>query len=695
MKPFTYQAEAVDVTVSSLRERKQALVIMATGLGKTFVAASSLRSLKRGRKQFRNLVLCHDTDILEQSEPTFRAILGETADIGFFTGETKEGSDADVVFSTFQTMREWKGAFFPDEFGLVTVDEAHHSQAMTYKDVIEYFSGASLLGLTAMRDRMDGKDIADIFGKPVVSIPLEEAIARGLLTPFEYRIVSDGLNTGVIRALTRDVESGKRFTLADVNKRLFIEARDDEIVRRVMYEAGPRKTLVFCRNIRHANRIAEMIGPLAQAYHSGGTRAVNRDTLKAFRAGAVQFLVAVNKANEGVDVPDAEVVVFLRTTDSKTVFFQQLGRSLRKLPGKKRALILDFVGNVERIVMLQDVIRKIAQNLDLFENEEKELVSVSGANFEFNFSETIVEMLELVRIIRRDFYPTWQEASVATIHIKIPTQEVYRVRYKEDSRLPAKPEERYQDFPNWYVFLGKRTRSPYPTWQEASAAAIRLGITTVTEYRTEGRYKEDNRLPVHPHQKYADFPGWTEFLGHHKQERYATWEEAAEAARALGIQSSVDWRNRKLRQRNPRLPSYPDVYEDFPGWSSFSTNPMPTNNYPTWEEASTAAKKLGFKSGMEYRKRYREDSRLPSTPRSSYQNFPGWRVFLGKEPKKNFYPTWKEAADAIRRLGIKGHYDYRAKYKQDARLPGSLPRTYNEFPGWIEFLRGKKRKTNG
>ena len=570
MIPHDYQAQAADVTVSSLQACRQALVIMATGLGKTLVAALVNRELRQDRGRFRNLVVCHDTDILEQSEPTFRSVLGDSVEIGYFNGETKEGADAEIVFSTFQTLREWKNAFFPDEFDLVTIDEAHHSQAMTYKDVIEYFSGVRL-GLTAIRDRMDGKDIAEIFGEPVVSIPLEEAMLRGLLTPFEYRIVSDGLNTEVVRAVTREIASGKRFTLSDVNKRLFIETRDDEIVRRIKREAGSRKTLVFCRNIRHADHIAEMLGPLARSYHSDATRAVNRDTLNAFRAGVIQFLVTVNKANEGVDIPDAEVVVFLRTTDSKTVFFEQLGRSLRKLPSKKKALILDFVGNVERIVMLQDMVRKIGQNLGLFKNDETQSVSVSGSDFEFNFSETIVEVLNLVARLSRDFYPTWQEAAIATQRLRIQSSADYhrQGKYRADPRLPSNPDMRYANFPGWIRFLGDEPRDYYPTWRTAAAAARQIGITSEGQYREN--YKKDALLPGAPYQKYKDFPGWAVFFGKEpkKKNHYSTWSEAAAAARSLSITSERDY-DKKYKQ-DPRLPARPHkkYKEDFPGWVEF------------------------------------------------------------------------------------------------------------------------------
>lgn len=630
MQPFEHQADAIEAAVFSLQERQQALVIMATGLGKTLVAASTLKRLKKRREHLRNLVLCHDTEILEQSEPTFRAVMGKSADIGYFTGATKTGPRAEIVFSTFQTLRGWKHAFDPDEFDLITVDESHHSQAPTYKDVIDYFSGASVLGLTATRDRMDGKDIADIFGKPVYDLPLEEAIVRGLLTPFEYRLVSDGLNAETIRQLTREIQSGKRFTLADLNKRLFIEARDEEIVRRILAEAGRRKSLVFCRNIKHADRIAVMLGPKARSYHSGATRAVNRDSFAAFRKGDIQFLVAVNKANEGVDIPDAEIVVFLRTTESKTIFFQQLGRSLRKLPGKEKSLILDFVGNLERISMLQDFIRKVGELRNLVEYDERQFVSVSGDDFEFNFSETIVEVLNLVTWLRRDFYPTWQEASVAAQRLEIKTAHEYWKRYKEDTKLPSRIHA-YPDFPGWPVFLGGESKNPYSTWQEASEASIKLGIKSQRDYHK--RHKEDHRLPGNPRSWYADFPGDYIFFGRvgRSSDLYPTCEEASTAAKQLGIKSGEEYK-KSASKKDPRLPRAPNhVYEDFPGWPKFLGVRNRWDCYSTWQEAGAAAARIGITGWISYRKKYKKDPRLPAGPHNMYRNFPGIRSFLGKK----------------------------------------------------------------
>ena len=626
-----HNRKAIQTTVSALRQKARALVVMATGVGKTVVAAHTYKCLRRGSSRMRNLVLCHDGEILKQSVETFRKALGPKVSIGYFTSEQKD-PHAKALFATFQTMRGWKKAFAPNEFGLVTVDECHHSQAPTYKKVADYFSEAAMLGLTATKDRMDGKKIEDIFGEPVVDLPLEEAIVKRLLTPFEYRVVSDGLTSKAVRHLTRAIQGGKRFTLADVNKRLFIDARDESIVRRIKLRARGRKTLVFCRNIKHAERIAEMLGRSARGYHTGETKKISAVNLTAFRAGLIQYLVTVNKANEGVDIPDAEVVVFLRVTESKTILFQQLGRSLRKIRGKKKSLVLDFVGNLERVAMLQDLVRKVTRLKGRKKYLRRQFTSIKGANFQFDFSEAAYELLRVITLLKRDFYLTCQEAERATRKLNIDKtniQRSYKEKYRLDPRLPSNPNTYYKDFPGWRVFVGEKPRTtPYRSWRKAGRQAVVLGATSVQRYAKV--YREDPQLPGDPRHYYKDFPGWDVFLGKRPKNRYPTCFAASKAARRLGITTKTQYEAKY--KKDPRLPGQPRTfYKDFPGWRAFVGGRSRLGYYPTWQKAGSGAKRLKIKTGREYEKKYKKDPRLPAAPWRWYKDFPGWPKFLGRK----------------------------------------------------------------
>jgi hypothetical protein len=179
--------------------------------------------------------------------------------------------------------------------------------------------------------------------------------------------------------------------------------------------------------------------------------------------------------------------------------------------------------------------------------------------------------MKILEHCERDFYPRWEEASKGAQRLGIVSPAEYNTKYKNDPRLPSSPREVYKDFPGFGKFLGT---NHYATWQEASVASIKLGIKSAKEYSV--RYKEDIRLPAAPQQVfYRDFPGYPEFLGQEPLRR-----------------------------------------------GSF---------YPTWQKASAVAKKIGFTSRVEYSKRYREDSLLPSQPNHMYTNFPGWKKFLGKK----------------------------------------------------------------
>jgi Zn finger protein HypA/HybF involved in hydrogenase expression len=166
-------------------------------------------------------------------------------------------------------------------------------------------------------------------------------------------------------------------------------------------------------------------------------------------------------------------------------------------------------------------------------------------------------------------YPAWEQASAAAIALGIKSSVDYykKKRYKEDARLPSQPSITYRDFPGWKVFLKRSSHRDkyYATWKMASAAAIALGCTSSRDYGT--KYTQDPKLHGAPHEFYKDFPGWRRFLGRNK---YETWQEAGKAARALGLTSHTKYFDKKKYKQDPRLPSNPNIiYSDFPGWTQY------------------------------------------------------------------------------------------------------------------------------
>lgn len=682
---YDYQQMALSLIINAFLTRTSALAVMATGLGKTVVSAFwAKEELKKKRK---GLFLCHDTGILEQAMKEFKKVLGEKYSLSSFFGNSKDwrADEADMVFASFQTYGNWKHAFFEDEFDFMIVDESHHGQAPTFKDVILYFKPKKLLGITATPDRMDLKDIREIFGEEVVNYTLEEAIANGWLTQVEYHILNDNLSHWKLKKIVRDVlEKGERVSIKQINESIFIKKRDEEIAKMIQeYTGSSKKAIIFCEKIEHADNFQKYL-PDSATYHSkvaGGAKE-NRKRLDAFREGSLQHILAVDKFNEGIDVPDAEVIVFLRCTDSETIFYQQLGRGLRKIFGKKKVIVMDFVANCERLALVKEMAERVKTFAGNHFMLSKEMLHVSGATFDFVFSDEQVDIVNLIKRINEPFYETWREASRAAIKLEVKSVADYKNKYKADPRLPSDPYSIYDNFPGWRKFLGGE--DPYPDWREASVAALKLGIKSQNDYRKKA--KDDPALPSTPDRFYKNFPGWGKFL----DKFYETWQEASKAAIGIGIRNSKEYK--KKYKTDFKLPSEPKSFygSDFPGWDKF----LDTSSYSTWKEASKVVIDLGVKDRRDYRKRYKIDRKLPAVPEIFYKaDFPGWVKFLGRTRRieKNFYASWEEAGRAAKKLGIKTELDYGKKHKKDPRLPATPSKFYKNFPDWYVFL-GKEKK---
>lgn len=336
----------------------------------------------------------------------------------------------------------------------------------------------------------------------------------------------------------------------------------------------------------------------------------------------------------------------------------------------------------------------------------------SAAEFKEELASAVQKVFEGLEMIK--IYATYEEASVAVKALGITTESEYNKRYKEDPRLHSAPYKKYgASFISWPDFLGtqhvslkERGGHFYETCEEASTAAKTLGIASSKDYKK--RYKEDPKLPHDPGRYGDSFKGWGDFLGtgtdvaviRKPGELYQTYEEAVAAVRALGITTSDEYRKRY--KEDPRLPSNPDSNYNgvFEGWRKFLGIDRPSNRerakeiYQTYEEASAAARALGISSQTVYKKRCKEDPRLPTHPHEKYRDkFVGWADFLGTENLssiqrgKQFYKSCGEASTAARGLGISTKEEYQRRYKEDPRLPSSPNDIYGEqFTGWRDFL---------
>jgi len=349
----------------------RALVIAASGSGKTYLAAFDAFNFNPKRL----LYIVHEGSILKRSLETFQAVFGSNVSYGVFSGESKE-MDADFVFATNLTTSRNLEFFRKTEFDYIVVDECHHATATTYKKITSYFEPEFLLGLTATPERMDNKDVFELFdGNVPYELRLRDAIANDLIVPFKYYGIRDTL---VEYSLNKNQERRMIAQMANENHCDFIFA-EIESHRPV----GKLKALAFCRNVTHARMMCEALSDrYKSAYLTGknnvGERIRAYNDLQSDNA-ELEILFTVDILNEGVDIPGVNMVLFLRPTDSSTVFIQQLGRGLRKYTGKEYVTVLDFIGNsYKRSVQIAFALSSLGEN---FVVEKRLMISLVRDNF--------------------------------------------------------------------------------------------------------------------------------------------------------------------------------------------------------------------------------------------------------------------------------------------------------------------------
>jgi superfamily II DNA or RNA helicase len=494
--------------VQVIVERKSGLVIQPTATGKSIEAAFTARNCILFHNM-KGLYLYNENEGLEQARLKFLEIFaGNSITCGSFFGYGRDEfvHEADMVFASFQSLNsqhgKWYQTFDPKHFGFIIVNEAHHSQADTYKEVIEYFE-CGKVGMTATEKRMDGKDIRDLFPHIICDIPLEKAIAEKWVSELEYVLFSSGISTQKLKKIFHELlEEGKRISVKQLNENLFIDMLDKEMLREIYaysfpVDEKPRQTLLFCENIDHAKNLLGLMqedGVSVEAIHSKQSDVKNRAIMKAFRKNEIQFLLSIDKLNEDIDVPNAEVGVFIRATDSENIFYQQMGRLLRRTKLKKKAFILDFVANVNRIMAVKQMVKNIEDfagtgGEDIF---QRGLMKVSGDGFSFSFSQEMVDLMKVLSAIRSGLYSTWQEASLIIQEMGISTSKEYKRSYFKDPKLPSNPSGTYKDFPNWNIFLGKC--NDRGDWRLPSELATEDNMPTI---QTISKFVEQFRME-HP-----------------------------------------------------------------------------------------------------------------------------------------------------------------------------------------------------
>lgn len=390
LEPNPIQLEALHALNYFRSEHKwnQGVLVMPTGTGKTILSALDVRRIGGPI-----LFLVHRLDILRQSINAYKRVWPEMQ-VGILTGEQKECEHScDVLFASKDTLRQpdQLSRFSEDHFRYIVIDEVHHGQSPTYREIIHYFKPVFMIGMTATPDRADRKDIFELFQyKKIYETSLQEAIERGFLVPYTYYGLTDNVDYSNIRY------QNNRYRVDDLERYLIIEERNEAILSEYLDKGRGDKAIGFCISIKHAERMAQFFqerGVIAAAIHS---QSPNRDELLAeFRDNKIQVAFTVDLFNEGVDFPNVRVLLFLRPTESKTVFIQQLGRGLRLCSGKDRVRILDFIGNYKRANQIRKYLSKSSKVSEIKENgrTKRKVEYLYSTGCEVHFDETVEEIL--------------------------------------------------------------------------------------------------------------------------------------------------------------------------------------------------------------------------------------------------------------------------------------------------------------
>ncbi|WP_458404849.1 DEAD/DEAH box helicase family protein [Methanobrevibacter sp.] len=345
-EPRGAQIEAL-YSLENTREEgyDKALVVAATGIGKTYLAAFDSKDYNK------ILFVAHREEIIKQAAQSFKNVHPDKS-VGFFYNMYKD-MDKDITFALVQTLG--KNAYLndnyfkPDDFDYIIVDEFHHAVANNYKKILDYFNPKFLLGLTATPERLDNKDVFALCDyNNVYEVRLKEAINKGWLSPFKYY----GIYDDTVDYSTVNMRNGV-YDEKDLEEKLMINRRAELVLNHYL-KYNPNSTIGFCSSRNHAEYMARYFNehdvPSAAVYSGEqGEYTQNRnDAIENLKKGNVKVLFTVDMFNEGLDIPVIDTVLFLRPTQSPTIFLQQLGRGLRKSENKNFLTVLDFIGNYKK-----------------------------------------------------------------------------------------------------------------------------------------------------------------------------------------------------------------------------------------------------------------------------------------------------------------------------------------------------------
>ncbi len=338
ISPNKMQALALDALSGIHRkDEPRALLVSATGTGKTYLSAFDVLQTKPRRVLF----LVHRKRILRDSLSSYERLLGKLYSYGIYApGESR--ADVTCLFAMCSTMVRHLDEFDPSSFDYIVIDEAHRVGSESYKRIMEHFKPRFYLGMTATPDRTDGFDVFDQFNHVIAfTVTLQDALANDMLAPFHYFGIAD---------LEIDDEA--------VDAKLFEKLTSSERVKHIIDKIeeysvtkSQRRGLIFCNRNEEARELSRQFnarGYNTEAISGQDSEEERNRAIERLESGELQYLFSVDIMNEGVDIPSLNQIIMLRRTDSAIIFVQQLGRGLRKHEGKEFTLVLDFIGNYQK-----------------------------------------------------------------------------------------------------------------------------------------------------------------------------------------------------------------------------------------------------------------------------------------------------------------------------------------------------------
>lgn len=389
--PNKMQASAL-AALASLRNHGESrgLVVSATGTGKTYLAAFDAQ--QAGGKKI--LFIAHREQLLVQAQLTFKHVFGARKSTGIFSGNQRQ-PDAEIIFATIQTLVNHYEEFEPNTFDYIIIDETHRAAASSYQLLFSYFKPQFLLGLTATPERTDGFNVYELFDYNLAyEISLADALEADMLVPFNYIGVAD-------------------YTMADESitevtdlKYLVADERVNYLLEKTTYYgyAGEKlRGLIFVSRVDEGRELALK---LTQAGHPSvclsaqTSNSERQHRINQLAAGELEYLLAVDIFNEGVDIPSVNQIVMMRSTQSKIVFLQQLGRGLRRHPQKEYLTVIDFIGNYQNNYLIPQAFEpKIATDKDYLRLRvlQPQISGLSTINFERIAAQRILDAVKTAK----------------------------------------------------------------------------------------------------------------------------------------------------------------------------------------------------------------------------------------------------------------------------------------------------------